>query len=90
MIVQIGSLIGSQIYRAYDAPYYKHGNAVCLAICVLSLIAMLVQRTVLVYLNRQKEKVWVAMTPEERAAYQNDKEARELDGNRRLDFRFVY
>ncbi|KAF9269847.1 major facilitator superfamily transporter [Marasmius fiardii PR-910] len=90
VIVQIGSLIGSQIYRSYDAPYYKRGNAVCLAICALSLVTFLVQRQVLVYLNRQKETKWNAMSAEERAIYQNDKEAREGDGNKRLDFRFVY
>ena len=90
VIVQIGSLIGSQIYRAYDAPYYKQGNKVCLSICVLSLVTFLVQRQVLVYLNRKKIRQWDAMSSEERAAYQNDKNARELDGNKRLDFRFVY
>ena len=30
------------------------------------------------------------MTADEKAAYQEDKVARELDGNKRLDFRFVY
>ncbi|KUI62328.1 hypothetical protein VP1G_09456 [Cytospora mali] len=90
VIVQIGSLVGSQIYRKTDSPYYKRGNAVLLAICVLSLVAIVVQRQVLVYLNGKKEKKWKAMSAEERAAYQNDKEAREKEGNRRLDFRFVY
>lgn len=30
------------------------------------------------------------MTPEEQVEYQTDKEAREKDGNKRLDFRFAY
>ena len=90
VIVQIGSLIGSQIYRSYDAPYYKQGNKICLSICVLSLVTFLVQRQVLVHLNRKKTRQWDAMSSEERTAYQNDKNARELDGNKRLDFRFVY
>lgn len=90
VIVQIGSLIGSQIYRKYDAPYYKQGNAVLVAMCALSLVALLVQRQVLVYLNKQKEKKWGVMSADERADYQNDTAAREEDGNRRLDFRFVY
>ncbi|KAL0570788.1 hypothetical protein V5O48_011172 [Marasmius crinis-equi] len=90
VIVQIGSLISSQIYRAYDAPYYKQGNSVLLAICVLSLLTFIVQRQTLVYLNRQKEKQWNVMSPQEKADYQKDKEARERDGNKRLDFRFVY
>lgn len=90
VIVQIGSLIGSQIYRAYDAPYYKQGNKVLVSICALALAAFVVQRQVLVHLNRKKEQRWSVMSPEERVAYQNDVKAREEDGNRRLDFRFAY
>jgi len=89
VIVQIGSLIGSQIYRKYDAPYYKQGNKVCIAICALALVTMVVQRQVLVRLNKKKEQKWAAMTAEEKAVYQSDLEAREEDGNKRLDFRFV-
>ena len=90
VIVQIGSLIGSQIYRASDAPYYYTGNKVLIAICVLSLATFILQNAFLRYLNHKKEKTWRIMTPEERIAYQNDQGAREKDGNRRLDFRFKY
>jgi hypothetical protein len=90
VIVQIGSLIGSQIYRSYEAPYYKRGNTVLISICALSLVTFLVQRMYLGILNKRKERVWDAMTVEEKAAYQNDQAARELDGNQRLDFRFKY
>lgn len=89
VIVQIGSLIGSQIYRKYDAPYYKQGNTVLVAICGLSLVAMVVQRQVLVYLNKKKEEKWSQMSAEEKAMYQADVVSREAEGNRRLDFRFV-
>lgn len=90
VVVQIGSLIGSQIYRSWDGPYYHVGNSVLLALCVLSLAAIFGQRQVLVHLNKKKERRWQTMSAEEKAAYQNDTEAREQDGNRRLDFRFVY
>ena len=90
VIVQIGSLIGSQIYRSYDSPYYHRGNKVLIAICALSLATFLVQRAYLAILNNRKEKVWQAMTVEERSTYQNDQDAREVDGNKRLDFRFKY
>lgn len=89
VIVQVGSLISSQIYRRYDGPYYKQGNAVLLAICALSLVTFLVQRQMLVRLNRKKEEKWRAMTAEEKAAYQSDFAAREQEGNQRLDFRFA-
>ncbi|KAI1344198.1 major facilitator superfamily domain-containing protein [Xylariaceae sp. FL0016] len=90
VIVQIGSLIGSQIYRSWDSPYYKSGNKVCISIVALSLVTFVAQRQWLIHLNKKKEKVWGSMTAEEKLIYQNDKEARELDGNKRLDFRFQY
>ena len=89
VIVQIGSLIGGQIYRKWDGPYYKTGNKVLVAICALSLVVMVVQRWTLVRLNRKKEEKWNAMTSEEKALYQADVAAREAEGNKRLDFRFA-
>jgi hypothetical protein len=90
VIVQVGSLISSQIYRKYDGPYYKQGNKVLISICALSLLTFVAQRWYLIRLNAQKEKVWETMSEGERSAYQNDIEARERDGNKRLDFRFKY
>ncbi|KAN0059609.1 hypothetical protein ACQY0O_008177 [Thecaphora frezii] len=88
--VQIGSLISSQIYRKWDAPYYKKGNTVLLAICVLSILAFAAQRWWLIHLNNRKDKVWNEMSEEDRRAYQQDTEERRREGNRRLDFRFVH
>jgi len=90
VIVQIGSLIGSQIYRAYDAPYYYTGNKVLISICALSIMTFIFQREWLRHLNRKKERLWSGMSHAEREAYQNDAEERERDGNKRLDFRFKY
>ncbi|KAG4032008.1 hypothetical protein MFRU_008g03580 [Monilinia fructicola] len=90
VIVQIGSLIGSQIYRSYDSPYYKQGNKVLISICALSLVTFMAQRQYLIILNKKKEKIWERMTKEEKTIYQNDSIAREKDGNQRLDFRFKY
>lgn len=89
VIVQIGSLISSQIYRKYDGPYYKQGNKILVSICALSLVTFIVQRQVLVYLNKKKQQKWEQMTSEEKAVYQADVIAREQDGNKRLDFRFA-
>jgi hypothetical protein len=89
VIVQVGSLISSQIYRKYDGPYYKQGNSVLVAICALSLVTFLVQRQVLVSMNKKKQQKWAAMSSEEKANYQADVAAREEEGNKRLDFRFA-
>ena len=90
MIVQIGSLIGSQIYRADDAPYYYRGNKVLISICALALVVMLVQRWWLTLLNQRKERVWETMDERERAVYQEDVMSREQEGNKRLEFRFKH
>lgn len=80
----------AEIYRDNDSPYYYTGDKVLIALCVLSMVAFVVQRQYLWLLNRQKEKAWNAMSPEERVLYQSDQEAREKEGNKRLDFRFKY
>lgn len=56
----------------------------------LSLVVFIVQRQYLVFANKKKAKIWDAMSPEEKLEYQTDQEAREKDGNKRLDFRFAY
>jgi len=90
VIVQIGSLIGSQIYRADDAPYYHRGNKILISFCVIALVAIVAQNQWLKLLNRRKERVWSKMNEAEMAQYQADTKARELDGNKRLDFRFKH
>ena len=89
VIVQIGSLISSQIYRKWDGPYYKTGNSVLVAICALSCVVMVLQRQMLVRLNKKKEAKWSQMTAEDKALYHADVVARQAEGNKRLDFRFA-
>ncbi|PWY89883.1 MFS general substrate transporter [Aspergillus heteromorphus CBS 117.55] len=90
VVVQVGSVISSQIYRTSDQPYYYTGNKVLISICVLTLFVFIGQREWLRHLNRQKERKWNAMTTEERVLYQSDQAARDKEGNQRLDFRFKY
>ncbi|KAI9871884.1 MAG: hypothetical protein M1823_008322 [Watsoniomyces obsoletus] len=90
VIVQIGSVIGSQIYRQDDSPYYYRGNKVCISICAFALIVLVAQRQWLALMNKRKERQWDRMPVEERTVYQADVQAREKDGNARLEFRFKY
>lgn len=90
VIVQIGSVIGSQIYREDDKPYYYRGNKVLISILCLALVTVMAQRQWLIVLNKRKEKQWEAMSVEERSHYQNDVHQREKDGNARFDFRYRY
>ncbi|KAF2721643.1 MFS general substrate transporter [Polychaeton citri CBS 116435] len=90
VIVQIGSIISSQTYRADDAPYYPRGNLVLISLCALSLVTFLLQKEYLRFLNRRKARIWSGMSNEEQSSYKAEQVSREKDGNRRLDFRFQY
>lgn len=90
VIVQIGSLVGSQIYRADDAPYYHRGNKVLISFCAAALAILLGQNQFLKLLNRRKERVWDSMSEADKAQYLADTKARQSEGNKRLDFKFRY
>ncbi|KDQ22404.1 hypothetical protein PLEOSDRAFT_36128 [Pleurotus ostreatus PC15] len=88
MFVQASGIIAAQIYRKDDAPRYRRGNTILITICVFN-IAVLYPATKAYYMwrNRQRAKIWDAMTSEEKATYlQTTKDI----GNRRLDFRFAH
>ncbi|KAJ9118579.1 hypothetical protein QFC22_003799 [Naganishia vaughanmartiniae] len=88
IIVQWGSIVGSQIYRKDDVPYYHRGNKILIALCAASLVAYVLNYFWIGHLNKKKSQTWEVMTQEERVAYQEDLPAREADGNRRLDIRY--
>ncbi|KAJ9101059.1 hypothetical protein QFC21_003277 [Naganishia friedmannii] len=88
IIVQWGSIVGSQIYRKDDVPYYHRGNKILIALCAASLVAYVLNYLWIGHLNKKKSQAWDVMTQEERVAYQEDLSAREAEGNRRLDIRY--
>ncbi|TFK41501.1 allantoate permease [Crucibulum laeve] len=88
MFVQASSIIGANIYRKDDAPRYRRGNAILISINLFNIV-ILYPGTKLYYVwrNKQRDKIWDAMTPEEKSNYL----ATTSDvGNRRLDFRFAH
>ncbi|KAG1795331.1 allantoate permease [Suillus plorans] len=88
MFVQASGIISAQIYVASDAPRYRHGNEILIIICCIN-ICFLYPGTKAYYIwrNRQRAKIWDAMTTEERAHYLST--TKDV-GNRRLDFRFAH
>jgi hypothetical protein len=87
MAVQAGNVIGNFIYLDDDKPLYKRGNSVLFAINVLSIFLFIFTKLYYVWRNKQREKIWNAMTEEEQTAYiANTKTV----GSRRLDFRFAH
>ncbi|KZT32683.1 allantoate permease [Sistotremastrum suecicum HHB10207 ss-3] len=88
MFVQASSVIASQIYRADDAPRYRRGNKVLIIITVFNLVIMYPgTKAYYKWRNRQRDRIWNAMTSEEKSHYLTTT----TDvGNRRLDFRFAH
>ncbi|KAH9904440.1 MFS general substrate transporter [Xylariomycetidae sp. FL2044] len=87
MFVQAGGIIASNIYRADDAPLYKRGNRQLLAILVMNISLYCLTKAYYVFRNRQRDRKWGAMTPEERLHYLDTTTD---EGNKRLDFRFQH
>ncbi|KAH7882334.1 allantoate permease [Phlebopus sp. FC_14] len=88
MFVQASSIISAQIYVASDAPRYERGNKILIIICCFNLVVLYPgTKAYYVWRNRQRAKIWDAMTPEEHSHYLST--TKEV-GNRRLDFRFAH
>ncbi|KAF2419889.1 MFS general substrate transporter [Tothia fuscella] len=87
MFVQTSGIISSNIYRADDAPKYKRGNKVLLAINIINIPLYFGVKAYYVWRNKQRDIKWNGMTEEERVHYL----ATTTDeGNKRLDFRFSH
>lgn len=88
MFVQASSVVASYIYRADDAPRYRRGNRALITISCINLFVLYPgTKAYYIWRNRQRSKIWDAMTPEQRSEYL----ATTKDiGNRRLDFRFAH
>jgi hypothetical protein len=85
MSVQLGGVIGANIYREDDKPLYHRGNSVLIAISILALAMFLFAKGYYIWRNKTREKIWGAMSVEERGVYLNTTKD---EGNKRLDFRF--
>ncbi|KAK7059666.1 allantoate permease [Favolaschia claudopus] len=88
MFVQASAIIYSQIYRKDDAPRYRRGNRVLIAINSLNLLVVYpATKMYYIWRNKQRDRIWNAMTDEERQHYLTT--TKDV-GNRRLDFRFAH
>ncbi|GJJ06898.1 hypothetical protein Clacol_001094 [Clathrus columnatus] len=96
MFVQASSVISNNVYVANDAPRCKvaliginlKGNRNLIIICCVNLFILYPgTRTYYKWKNARRDKIWNAMTVEEKSHYLAT--TKDL-GNRRLDFRFAY
>ncbi|KAF8067727.1 allantoate permease [Lyophyllum atratum] len=88
MFVQASAVIAAQVYRKDDAPRYRRGNAVLISIAVFNIVIMYPSIKIYYVLrNKQRAKIWDAMTIQEKSHYLST--TKDM-GNRRLDFRFAH
>ncbi|KIH91955.1 allantoate permease [Sporothrix brasiliensis 5110] len=85
--VQLGSVIAAYIYRADDAPRYHRGNMYLIVINFLAIGSFLFAKVYYIYRNKQRDRVWNAMSHDEQIKYKRETR---LQGSRRLDFRFAH
>lgn len=87
MSVHASGIVASNVYDKDDAPRYRHGNKILLAIAAMNIALYLLTKTYYVLRNQHREKKWSAMTKQEQAHYLDTTSDR---GNKRLDFRFAH
>ncbi|KAF9895354.1 hypothetical protein FE257_000258 [Aspergillus nanangensis] len=87
MSVQLGNIIGNNIYRADDKPKYRRGNTVLLALNILGVLLFLGTKAYYVLRNRQRDRIWASMTEEQRQDYITNTTD---TGSKRMDFRFAH
>ena len=87
MCVQASNVIGINIYRTDDAPYYFRGNKVLIAIACYNIVLLVATKFFYVSVNKKRSTKWKAMSKEEREHYLETTTDR---GNKRLDFRFAH
>ncbi|ERS99649.1 uncharacterized protein SPSK_08788 [Sporothrix schenckii 1099-18] len=85
--VQLGNVIAAYIYRADDAPHYHRGNMYLIVINFLAIGSFLFAKVYYIYRNKQRDRVWNAMSHDEQIKYKRETR---LQGSRRLDFRFAH
>lgn len=87
MMVQTANIIGSNIYRTEDKPTYYTGNKVLIALVCYNIALFVGSKIFYVMTNRRRERIWSAMSKEEREQYLATTKDQ---GNKRLDFRFSH
>ena len=86
MAVQLQIIITANIYRQDDAPLYRRGNRVLIGIVCISMTLYVFAKGYYLWRNGKKEKVWDAMTEEEKQRYMDTTRD---EAAKRLDFRFA-
>jgi hypothetical protein len=65
----------------------EKGNGALVAISVLNIVLFIAVKQYYVWRNKSKQRKWAQFSAEEKASYL---ETTTVEGNKRLDFRFVH
>ncbi|KAH6660245.1 major facilitator superfamily domain-containing protein [Truncatella angustata] len=87
MCVQASNIISSNIYRTDDAPYYRKGNKVLIAVVAWNIVYVFAMKGYYMWRNKQKETRWGVLTTQEKDEYLKTTTDQ---GSKRLDFRFAH
>ncbi|KAL3495459.1 major facilitator superfamily domain-containing protein [Aspergillus germanicus] len=87
MSVQMGNVIGNNVFRADDAPRYTRGYSVLLGLNMLGIALFLATKVYYVKRNQYRDRFWARMTDEQREDYMKNSPD---TGSKRLDFRFAH
>jgi hypothetical protein len=66
VFVQLGNIIGANVYKAHDAPLYRKGNRNLIIVNVIVLAWFIFAKIYYVTKNKIRERKWNALTPEVR------------------------
>ncbi|KAG7666024.1 uncharacterized protein J8A68_000454 [[Candida] subhashii] len=87
MFVQLGSVIGMNIYRTDDVPLYHRGNMQLFVITAALIPLLILTKYYYVYQNKRRDGIWNSMTEDQKDYYRKNTTD---EGNNRLDFRFSH
>lgn len=85
--VQISHVAYSFIYQDHDKPYYRNGNTKLVILNFFAVGVFLLTKAYYVWRNKQKDRIWNAMSEAERVDYIKNSQVK---GCKRLDFRFAH
>ncbi|KAL5360068.1 major facilitator superfamily domain-containing protein [Aspergillus floccosus] len=86
MMVQASNIIGNNIYREHDKPYYRVGNRVLIGLTVWSMFLFVFAKFYYMWRNKKNAERWDVMSSAEREAYL---EANKDKGNKRYVLFFL-
>ncbi|KAM0411430.1 hypothetical protein ACHAPD_009642 [Fusarium lateritium] len=87
MSVQLGVIIGSNIYRQDDLPLYRTGNSVLLGLLGWNMCVYLGTFLYYRWRNVSRDELWHSLSEDEQLEKIQEESG---EGNKRLDFRFHY